>query len=280
MPNNEKPRKSLSENLISIEVVIVVDGSRLRTRAVKQHYSSPLLSLKFWRLVLDEAQMVESEASNFAVMAMKIKAEFYWAVTGTPVTRTVWDIQSLLRFIEFEPWDNARWFEEYIAGPFQAKIFSPLQNLLSDCMWRLEKRDVEAEMDLPPCSMVVHSVALTGIEQQMYGQVYRDCIKMIASNLKGNKTLGRASFETQFTSLDGSVVRTVKDWMARLAKLCASPTRVSYFFRMAKRSKKVEAEDEGADSLTRVLKTLLEKAKGSLIGSLRACIMDNNGKIK
>ena len=44
---------------------------------------SPLTLLKFRRVVMDEAQRIESPTSKSAVMACKIPAVSRWAVTGT-----------------------------------------------------------------------------------------------------------------------------------------------------------------------------------------------------
>ena len=48
---------------------------------------SPLVSLRWWRLALDEAQMVESSSAKAALMAANIAAVNRWAVTGTPFSR-------------------------------------------------------------------------------------------------------------------------------------------------------------------------------------------------
>ena len=46
---------------------------------------SPLLGLRFWRVLLDEAQEVESGSSKHAAMALRIAARHRHCVTGTPL---------------------------------------------------------------------------------------------------------------------------------------------------------------------------------------------------
>lgn len=186
--------------------------------------------------------MVESQTANYARMAMMISANCYWAVTGTPIQNSVSDLQALFSFIELAPWQYERWFDEYLSGPFKAGIPNPLQDVLADCMWRLEKRDVENEMDLPPCATVVHSIRFSGIEMQLYQQVYRDCIKVVTGKLKG-KRFKPASYNKTISELDWDLVKIIKLWMGHLEKLCTSPTRVKYYFTEPRKKKDVDPND-------------------------------------
>ena len=45
---------------------------------------SPLTQIQWWRVVLDEAQMVESGVSNAAKVASIICSDLRWCVSGTP----------------------------------------------------------------------------------------------------------------------------------------------------------------------------------------------------
>lgn len=61
---------------------------------------SPLPCVQWWRLCLDEAQMVECTGSKTAEMARRLGAVHRWAITGTPVQKSVHG-ESILEFYLF-----------------------------------------------------------------------------------------------------------------------------------------------------------------------------------
>ena len=62
-------------------------GSRLRSRKRYRVIPSPLGSIHFWRVCLDEAQKVEAPTAASAKMARKIAATYRWCISGTPIGR-------------------------------------------------------------------------------------------------------------------------------------------------------------------------------------------------
>ncbi len=53
----------------------------------------PLLQFGFWRVVLDEAQLVAATSSVAAQMTSSLWRRHAWVVTGTPITARLEEIQ-------------------------------------------------------------------------------------------------------------------------------------------------------------------------------------------
>ena len=58
---------------------------------------SLLLQFGFWRVVLDEAQLVAQSSSVAAIMVSALWRRHAWVVTGTPITSRVDEIQVRVR---------------------------------------------------------------------------------------------------------------------------------------------------------------------------------------
>ena len=83
-------------------------GHRL---SLAQQVRSPLLALSWWRVVLDEAQMVECSTAKAAAMARQVEATHRWAVSGTPLGHgRLTDVYGLMSFLRLEPWADKAWW--------------------------------------------------------------------------------------------------------------------------------------------------------------------------
>lgn len=51
--------------------------------------TSPLMFLQWWRICLDEGQMVDSAVKHSSQIAKCLASVNRWAVTGTPIQKTV-----------------------------------------------------------------------------------------------------------------------------------------------------------------------------------------------
>uniref|UniRef100_A0A0A1XCW3 E3 ubiquitin-protein ligase SHPRH n=1 Tax=Zeugodacus cucurbitae TaxID=28588 RepID=A0A0A1XCW3_ZEUCU len=145
---------------------------------------SPLLMMEWWRVCLDEAQMVESNASNVAAMVRQLPAINRWAVTGTPIHRSIDDLRGLLEFIGFnEPLTpTSAWktlIDDFVmrqnaAGEcVQAEL--TLVDVLQRCMWRTCKSKVDAELQIPPQTEQVHRIRLSNLEKLFYNEQHALC---------------------------------------------------------------------------------------------------------
>ena len=81
---------------------------------------SPLLYVEFWRICLDEAQMVHSTNTKCADMANRLNAINRWCITGTPIGRSLSDLNGLFKFIRQDPFCEKRWFDEILFHPFNS----------------------------------------------------------------------------------------------------------------------------------------------------------------
>ncbi|KMU88752.1 DNA repair protein rad5 [Coccidioides immitis H538.4] len=75
----------------------------LRNQRRLPRRKSPIVQISWWRVCIDEAQMVETGASNAARVARIIPRCNAWAVTGTPLRKDMRDLFGLLLFLRYEP---------------------------------------------------------------------------------------------------------------------------------------------------------------------------------
>ncbi|XP_053963813.1 E3 ubiquitin-protein ligase SHPRH isoform X1 [Anastrepha ludens] len=160
---------------------------------------SPLLMVQWWRVCLDEAQMVESNTSKVAALVRQLPAVNRWAVTGTPIQRSINDLRGLLEFIGFkEPLaTEIGWkalIDEFVLQQNAAVDCEHKQLTLVDvlqrCMWRTCKSKVSAELQIPPQTEEVHRITLSNLEKLFYTEQHALCESSFQHVLQ--KHLGRA----------------------------------------------------------------------------------------
>jgi len=57
-------------------------SSNLRKRKKYRVVPTPLTSIEWWRICLDEAQQIEAPTAQSAKMAMNLTASLKWCITG------------------------------------------------------------------------------------------------------------------------------------------------------------------------------------------------------
>ncbi|CAJ0947227.1 unnamed protein product, partial [Mesorhabditis belari] len=140
----------------------------LRKRARAQVSPSPLLSINWWRICLDESQMVEGGTRRAALMCHKLRSRARWCVTGTPLQRSLSDIGGLLSFLGIFPfnvpeiWSKLHWVQ-YTHGD---KDF--LLNFIRQFFWRNNKQDVIDQLNLPPRNANLTTLDFAPLEERTY----------------------------------------------------------------------------------------------------------------
>ncbi len=96
---------------------------------------APLGLCSWWRVVLDEAQMVGTGLSSVAVMAGRLHSTHRWAVTGTPIgPGGLDDIQGLLRVLHHDPFCDLLKWKWCVANPYLTGNASCMCYVQYDCI--------------------------------------------------------------------------------------------------------------------------------------------------
>ena len=201
-------------NTLSLEVHYTRDAPNRNLRYEKRFEprKSPLVKISWWRVCLDEAQMVESGVSNAARVARLISRKNAWAITGTPLRRDINDLLGLLEFLHYEPFCSPRiWKNDF-------ENFAPVfKTIISRIALRHSKDNVRSELRLPPQKRVVIGLPFTAIEEQHYGHLYEQMCADCGLDSTGAPLNGDWDPESPGT------IEKMRHWLGRLRQTCLHP---------------------------------------------------------
>lgn len=181
----------------------------------------PLTALAWWRVCLDEAQMVEGTATKAAQMALKLAATNRWCITGTPVQKSLHDLYGLLLFLGEEPYDVKLWWNECLLLPYCHGNTEPLVNVLSRCFKRTMKRNVLDQIGVPPQESVFHTLSFCPVEEVFYERQADRCAMLFMEQVRKfpDHTL-------RIEQLDRHSVGMLLQPLVRLRQACCHPRAV------------------------------------------------------
>lgn len=148
---------------------------KLRREAKFPPTPSPLTRLQWWRVCLDEAQMVESTTSQSAAMASRLESINRWCVTGTPFSKDLEQLFGLLVFLKAEPFCHKFWWKHLLRDQFLSNHPERLYDMLRLILWRNHKHQVADQIQLPPQTQVEHWLMFSEIEAQFYASQEKQC---------------------------------------------------------------------------------------------------------
>ncbi|KAF2133985.1 hypothetical protein P153DRAFT_427863 [Dothidotthia symphoricarpi CBS 119687] len=178
----------------------------LRKKPRHERRKSPLIEISWWRVCLDEAQMVESGVSQAARVARTIPRCNAWAITGTPLRKDVQDLRGLLIFLRCDAFHNKTVWDRLDKSSFKA-VFNQIA-------LRHTKDKVRDELRLPPQKRVVITVPFTAIEEQNYSEMIRQMCDACWLSPEGNP------LDEDRDVADPEVIERMREWLVRLRQTC------------------------------------------------------------
>lgn len=174
---------------------------------------TPLVRISWWRVCLDEAQMIESGVSNAAKVARLIPRQNAWAVTGTPLRKNIDDLFGLLLFLQYRPFSDS--------NPLWNRLFSRfgpvLKSIINSITLRHSKDHVRNELRLPPQKRIVITTPFTAVEEQHYGQLFEEMCEQCNFDATG------APLRGDWDPEDPVIVDKMRTWLTRLRQTCLHP---------------------------------------------------------
>ncbi|PHH55951.1 putative ATP-dependent helicase [Ceratocystis fimbriata CBS 114723] len=167
----------------SRELHFISDAHERSFRYKKRYIrpKSPLVRLHWWRLCLDEAQIIENGYSAAAEVAQAIPRTFSWGVTGTPVMNQTRDLLGLLKFTNVAPY-------AFHSPPWDSLIsvhLNAFKALIRKICLRHTKSQVGHEINLPPQRRYVITMPFTTVEEQYYQGLVKEMAEVCELSITG-----------------------------------------------------------------------------------------------
>ncbi|XP_037342642.2 E3 ubiquitin-protein ligase SHPRH isoform X1 [Pungitius pungitius] len=197
------------------------DGRRFRKQKRYMAVPSPLVAVEWWRICLDEAQMVECPTAKAAEMALRLASVNRWCVSGTPVQRGLEDVYGLVLFLGVDPYWIKHWWDQLLYRPYRRGNTEPLYNVIAQLLWRSAKKDVIDQIQIPPQTEEVHWLHFSPVEGHFYHRQHEVCSQDALVKLRKI-----SDWSLKLGSLDRRTVHTILGPLLRLRQACCHPQAV------------------------------------------------------
>lgn len=171
---------------------------------------SPLVQISWWRVCLDEAQMVESGVTHAAKVARVIPRVNAWAITGTPLRKDMDDLFGLLLFLHYEPFC----FNSKLWRRLHRSFHPLLKEIIGKITLRHSKDLIRNEIEIPAQKRYVIKIPFTPVEESNY----RSLFAQMCHECGLDSTGGPKSDDWDPDSRD--VIDSMRRWLSRLRQAC------------------------------------------------------------
>ncbi|KAM7403469.1 hypothetical protein PAMA_004094 [Pampus argenteus] len=197
------------------------DGRRFRNQKRYMAVPSPLVAVEWWRICLDEAQMVECPTAKAAEMALRLASVNRWCVSGTPVQRGLEDLYGLILFLGVDPYWVKHWWDQLLYRPYRRGNTESLYYVIAQLLWRSAKKDVIDQIQIPPQTEEVHWLHFSPVEGHFYHRQHEVCSQDALVKLRKI-----SDWSLKLGSLDRRTVNTILCPLLRLRQACCHPQAV------------------------------------------------------
>lgn len=234
----------------------------LRRPARYLSVKTPLLFVNWWRVCLDEAQMVSSVVTKPAKLVAQLQATHRWGVTGTPIQKSIDDLYGLICFLGCSPFDEReKWMELVNEFNHNADV-KPIVSMLRKVMWRTCKsKEIMDQVNIPEQTELVHHIHMTDLESFYYNKEHTRCSRDFLQNSM------KIGAKQKLSTLNPHMLNLVLEPLRKLRQDCSIP---SVFERHLKNAKKNLKPDE-------LLKHLMSKNEIEAKSELRTIAWCLNG---
>jgi E3 ubiquitin-protein ligase SHPRH len=196
-------------NVLSKEIHYAVPSPERSSRSTKRHprRKCPLVEISWWRVCLDEAQMIESGVSQAATVARIIPRCNAWAVSGTPLRKDIQDLRGLLIFLRCDAFANNK-------AVWDRLDKASFRTIFNEIAMRHTKDMIRGELRLPPQKRVVLTVPFTTIEEQNYSDLLRQMCDSCWLSPEGHP------LEEGRDATHPEVIERMREWLVRLRQTC------------------------------------------------------------
>lgn len=216
MKSGEEQEETDYEQALQNEISMAIRHNKIPSIYKLFDYESPLMLTQFWRVVLDEVQMVSSKLSRAFKSAALIPRFHAWGVSGTPIKKSLDDLHSVLQFLKYQPFTG-----DIGKYSWRSITESPGSNVDFVKLWTLiairhTKAMVHDDIKLPPQNRVLLTIPFTPVEQDYYNQSLEACLGAISLDVNGNPT----SNDWEPTPV---IMTYMRNWLLKLRQLCCNP---------------------------------------------------------
>ncbi|KAF4629349.1 hypothetical protein G7Y89_g8800 [Cudoniella acicularis] len=172
---------------------------------------SPLMALQFFRVVMDEAQMIESGVSAAAKLARMVPRVNAWCVTGTPITKEVGDLLGQLTFLRYEPFASTK----HVWTSLITSHKPDFRKLFGTLAMRHTKQSIRDEIKLPAQRRYVVTMPFTPVEEQHYRDLFSQMCEECGLDIQGAPLIENWDSDR--------VTETMRQWLSRLRQTALHP---------------------------------------------------------